>query len=749
MTAIQSQNGNLNGDKPGFSGTPFQPPQGTVAETVATGAETFPGHNALVGITHKTDLSASLLPLLEALAWQGDPHEVAEALPHFAESFDITAFRNVLATLGFQSKARTMRLTEIGLDMAPCLFLPDGRNALVVLNLDVDRIEVFDTAEGRYKEMPREDWKGTAYEISPLEEGESLTGADAHEWLWTLGGRFRGLAFQTLGITFILNLLALAAPLFVMMVYDMAIAGGTASMMSYLAIGAGIAVLCDLGLRTVRSRIFAFVGARLDHIVGIEVFRKILNLPAFLIERASIGAQVSRIKNFESVRKFFTGPLAPVIFELPFVVVFIAVIAYLGGVIAWVPVVMLGLAAGLGMAALPVMGRISNRADSAQTEKQELTVETLGGMRAIKYCGAEGTWLQRYRHLSAKAALQGFYSAQFSSLLETFSHVVMIVSGFATVVLGVGPVQSGDMTLGALVACLILVWRALQPLQTGLASLNRVARMESGVHHLNSLMGIKPAGDLIPLARSKDPVKGRIVFSDVSIKYEPDAPPALDNANFEVKSGKIVAVLGSNGAGKSTLLKLLAGIYQPDGGSIQIDNRDLRDISPAELRQSVAYVPQTPQFFYGTIAQNLRLAYPTATDDDLRRALRQAGALEDIEALEQGAGEWKRTGLDVRLGDRGAGQASPGLLQRLNLARGYLKQAPILLLDEPGNGLDLKGDQALLRALANLRGQTTVFIVTHRPSHLKMADRIIWLEYGSVRSSGRPKVVMQKTRGML
>jgi ATP-binding cassette subfamily C protein/ATP-binding cassette subfamily C protein LapB len=117
--------------------------------------------------------------------------------------------------------------------------------------------------------------------------------------------------------------------------------------------------------------------------------------------------------------------------------------------------------------------------------------------------------------------------------------------------------------------------------------------------------------------------------------------------------------------------------------------------------------------------------------------------------MEQGSGEWMRTGLDVRLGDKGAGQVSPGLLQRLNLARGYLKRPPIILLDEPGNGLDMKGDQALMQAISNMRGETTIFIVTHRPSHLKMADRIIWMEYGSIRSVGRPKVVMQKTKGKI
>ena len=729
-----------------LSGSPFSLP-------VAAGDGA--SHGALAGIARPNDLSASLLPLQETLGWQGDPQQVAEALPHFQESFDITALRNVLAAMGYQSDAEKTALNDIVADMVPCLFLPEGRDALVVAGLDADNVEAFDTAQGRYVSLPREAWTGTAYVFSPLDGGAQASVGEGGDWLGAVVERFKGLAFLALGITFLLNLLALALPLFVMAVYDQAIAAGSVQAMAYLAIGAGIAVISDLVLRTLRFGIFSFVGARLDNIVGIEVFRKILQLPAAMIERAAIGAQASRIKDFETMREFLTGPAAPVLFELPFVVVFIAMVAYLGGAIAFVPIVILALVGGLGLAAMSKIGEIAAKDSEAAAKKQELTIEILGGMRAIKYCGAEATWLGRYRQLSADAALRGFYLAQFTSLLETVSYVVMVASGFATVAIGAFRVEAGDMSYGALVACMILVWRALAPLQTGLVSLTRVTQVESGVDHLNDLMRIettheKTAKPAVRGLSGKEPdkkIEGRITFTNVTMQYEADSLPALDGANFDIKSGKIIAVLGSNGAGKSTMFKLLAGLYQATSGSVRIDGRDVRDIPPAELRQAVAYVPQTPQFFYGTIAQNLRLAHPTATDDDLRWAVRQAGALEDIEALEQGSGEWKRTGFDVRLGDRGSGQVSPGLLQRLNLARGYLKRAPIMLLDEPGNGLDQKGDQALMQAISNMRGEKTVFIVTHRPSHLKMADRIIWLEYGSVRSVGRPKVVMPKTPG--
>ncbi|MBL4691670.1 MAG: ATP-binding cassette domain-containing protein [Rhodospirillales bacterium] len=741
---------------PPLSGSPFTVlPRGDAPESRGE----FDDSGLLAGIGEKNDLSACLLALLEALDWQGERQEVAEALPHFVENFDITSFRNVLAALGYESRAVSARLRDIGLEHTPSLFLPDDGAALVLVGLvkpagdggkgdDGEQfhvIEAFDSTAGRYGPMPDGNPKGRAYVFSPA---AGATGQDEDaDWFRTVGNRFGGLALQALGITFILSLMGLAVPLFVMAVFDQAIPSGSTATMAYLAAGVGIAVICEIALRSQRSRIFSFIGARLDNIVGGEVFRKILDLPASLIERAAIGAQIARIRDFETVRKFFTGSAAIVLLELPFSLIFIAAVAYLGGALALIPILALTLSAALGRLVIPKTADLARQASQAARLKQELTVETLGGLRAIKYCGADGTWLQRYRALSGTAALRNFYSAQYASLQETYSYVVLLSAGFATVAFGVGKVSSGEMTIGALAACLLLVWRALGPLKAGLMALAKISSVESGVGHLNDLMDIKarPAGR--GTDRSEEAVEGRITFENVSIRYDEDAPAALDDASFDIKSGMIVAILGSNGAGKTTLLKLIAGLYQADEGSVRIDGRDVRDMSPAELRQAVSYVPQAPQFFYGTIAQNLRLANPTATDEDLRRATRQAGALEDIEAMEQGAGDWKRTGFDVRLGDSGAGQVSPGLLQRLNLARGYLKKSPIVLLDEPGNGLDMKGDKALMQALSNMRGQTTVFIVTHRPSHLKMVDRIVWMEYGAIRSVGRPKVVMQKTGG--
>lgn len=717
----------------GLSGSPFA-------------AANDPG--ALVGLGRPTDLSACLLPLLAALGWRGHPQQVAEALPHFLESFDITAFRNVMATLGYLSVGEPAELDAIEPEMTPCLFVADAAPALVLVSRDGNAIEAFDVARLGYGPVPDEGLHGDIYTFTPLHGLTPVHETEHVDWFRSIAERFRGLARQAFAITFLLALLNLATPLFVMVAFDRALVAGSAASLAFLAVGVGIAVLCECALRAIRTRVFSFVGARLDNIVGVEVFRKTLQLPLAQIEKSTVGAHVARIRDFEAAREFFTGPSAPMLLELPFGLVFIAAIAVIGDWIAFIPLVVIGFLVALGWTIKSVIAKRVVKAVDAAADMQELTVETLGDVKAIKYSGAEAIWLKRYRTASAEAALQVFQSAQISSLLGGLAYVLCIAAGFALAAFGALKVEAGTMTLGGLAAALILAWRALAPAQAAMVAVGRYAQVENGIDRLNALMDLKADTPRSPTSRALTSAKGRVTFANVTKRYDPELPPALQGVNIEMKKGHIIAVLGGNGAGKSTLIKLLAGMYQPEEGTIMIDDRNIHGMNPHDLREAVSFVPQTPQFFYGTIAQNLRLAHPTASDADLRWATIQAGALEDIEELTQGSGEWRRTGFDVRLGDSGAGQVSPGLLQRLNLARGYLKRSPIMLLDEPGSGLDAKGDQALMRALANLRGRTTVFIVTHRPSHLKMADRMIWLENGKVRSIGKPQAVLPEAGAM-
>ncbi len=706
--------------------------------------------SALHGLRIPTDLSNCLAPLLQGLGWRGHPRHVAESIPHFLDSLDITSFRNIFANLRYASWPLDISLSKIDSRLLPCLFLPDKGSALVLISLEGNIAHVYDGGKNVYEDIPRSSMHGTAYIFHQLETDAQQNLKAKLGWFRAIGERFRGLIYQTLGLTLILNLLALATPLFVMAVYDKVVATGSLKTLAYFAIGVVIAICCDMVLRGLRARTLAYIGARLDNIVGNAVFQRILFLPPSFTERATVGAQVARIKDFESVREFFTGPIALTFIELPFTIIFIIVIGALGGPVAFVPIVMVVLFVLLGAVVQPLIQQSIAKSAKGSSRRQELMVETLGEMRAVKTSAGEGKWLERYRDFSARSALNSFYISQYSALIQTISSILMTGAGLATVSFGVFRVLGGHMTIGALVASMILVWRILAPLQTAFVSMTRLTQVKSSVNQINSLMNLKAEREPDKVVNPLNRLKGFVSFSRVSMRYNPESDPALVGVSFDIEPGEVIAIIGGNGSGKSTILKLLAGLYVQQAGSVRVDDQDLRQLDVIELRHAISYVPQTIQFFYGTIAQNMRLTHPTASDEELKWAANEAGILEDILALEQGSGKWKKTGFDVRIGDSSATQMPTSLLQGLNLARGYLKRAPIMLFDEPGNGLDYEGDQVFMKKVDRLRGNTTVFIVTHRPSHLKMADKIIWMDSGHIRAIGpAPEVLKQMPKNFV
>ncbi|NVJ92493.1 MAG: ATP-binding cassette domain-containing protein [Methylocystaceae bacterium] len=684
----------------------------------------------LANLREISDFAACLEILLQSLNWRGQERNIAEAMPHFADELDLTGFRNVMANLQFSSRPERIELHKIDPRLMPCLFVPDKTPALIPIARSDYGLRIFNGGTGDYQTLTGDEMvvKGTAYFFSSVDVEEQKFVQQKIGWFWMIMERFRGLVYQILALTLLLNLLALATPLFVMAVYDKVVATGSLTTLVYFGIGVSIALICDMVLRKIRTMIFAYVGARIDNIVGNEVFKRIMFLPPAFTERATIGAQVARIKDFESIREFFTGPMAVVLFEVPFSFIFIIVIFILGGPVAFVPLLMLVLFWLVALAFGPIVRDAIGATARFGSKRQELVIETISSMRAIKYSNAEEKWLSRYRELSAQASMASFKSAQVTSYLTTISHVLMISSGVATIATGVFRVFNGDMTIGGLVASMILVWRVLGPLQSGFVSLTRVAQVRASITQINNLMNIN-SEHRDNVVNSNRKIKGFIEFGRVSLRYSPEADPALVGVNFDVKPGEVIALVGGNGSGKSTVLKLLLGMYIPQAGSIRLDMTDIRQLDPIELRQMIGYAPQTNQFFYGTIAQNLRLANPAASDEDIANACKMANLLDDIEALPKGF--W------TRIGEGTGGQLPTSFQQRLNLARCFIKKPKIMLFDEPGNGLDFEDDQAFMKTVSDLKEEDVCsFIVTHRPSHLKIADKILWLENGHMKMYG-------------
>ena len=632
-----------------------------------------------------------------------------------------------MTSLNYASRPEPLMIGAIDPRLLPCLFIPaDNSPALVVKSVDKDGvIQAFDGVQGVTQPVANPTLKGDAYFFSSLDAAPPPISTS---WFRTVIERFRPLFWQAFFVTFLLNVLALSTPLFVMAIYDKVLASGSRPLLVSLGVGAFIAMLADAVLRTVRAKILAFIGGRLDNVMGVNILEHLLALPPGFTERATIGAQIARLKDFESVREFFTGPLATMAMELPFALFYFFVIFLLGGYLVLVPVIGTFCFAVLTWLVLPRVQQIVAGAGRAGAKRQEFLIEILSKVRALKLTAGERTFLNRYRTMSAGAAGGGFKNNMYTVFVSTLGNIIVVGSGMATIAVGVLGVIDGTMTMGGLIAAMMLVWRTLTPLQAVISLIQRVETVRGSIRQIDGLMGLKPERNPKAMVAPLKNLKGKVEFNRVSLRYSNDTDPALVGVAFEILPGEVVAITGRNGSGKSTILKLALGLYVPQAGSVRIDNTDLRQIDPIELRHAVGYVPQTCSLFFGSIEQNLRLAHPTASMTDLRWACEMADVWEEI--LEQ------PRGMQTRIGDANTEHMSASFVQKLSLARCYLKRSPIMLFDEPVSGLDFEGDRNFLKAVEYFRGQSTILMVTHRPSHLKIADKIMVFESGYLRLAG-------------
>ncbi|MBF0382290.1 MAG: ATP-binding cassette domain-containing protein [Magnetococcales bacterium] len=682
----------------------------------------------------ETDLASCLLPLLDALGWRGSQSQLFEALPHQPNSLSMSDLLNVLASLKFASKSINTSLDKIDHRLLPCLFVPKNESAMVLLKGAGSEFLAYNGVSGGFSQLAKKRVFGEAFffQAVKIEQASLLT--KQKDWFHIVLARFSNVMMLALIISCLLSLIALASPLFVKTVYDQVLAGRSVETLYLFVSGAGIFFFAESLFRFLRTNLLGFVSVRLSNIVGTELLRRILFLPAAFTEAASLGAQVSRIRDFETIRDFFSGPAVVALFELPFVTLLLLGMYFLTGPLTYVPIAAIVLFIVLGLIIFPLIQRTNSKTSSAVSKKKQFLVEMLSNVRAIKYTGTRSYWLNRYKQLSAEAAMHSFLAGNVTTLVNTLSQTLVTVAGLITVAVGVLSVLEGNLTMGGLMAAMLLVWRILAPLRTGFGVLTQVGKIYKSIEQVNRLMNMRMERNIEAETNVVRHFKGVVTFNQVSIRYTSDAHPALLGVNFNLNHGESLLVVGHDGAGKSTILKLILGMYHPQAGRVLIDNQNVQQIEPQELRRGVGYAPQSDTFFYGQISQNMRLADPAASNERLRQAAEKVGLLEEIEALSDG--------FDTRIGDNNIAQLSASFQRRLSLARVLLKESSILLFDEPERGLNAVQENKLIATLKELKGEKTVILTSPRTRYFAIADYILWLDNGRVRDYGPKKKVI-------
>lgn len=530
-------------------------------------------------------------------------------------------------------------------------------------------------------------------------------------------------------------MLTISIPLFIMLIYDKVVGAHSLRALPFLAAGVAIILFGDMRLRAIRAEIIAGIAGRLDYLTGVAAFEKIVSFPPAMTESATVSTQMARLKEFKSLRDFFTGPLITTAIELPFVLLVLATIYVLAGPIVAVPLAALGAFMVLGWLWLPQVRRTTLAFGHANADRNNFLMETATHLRTVKDLGAEDVWRGRFRILSANALGMQDKVTRENAMTEAMTQGIVTLAAIGVLGFGAASVIGGNMTTGALIATLALLWRALGPFQSGFLAFTKFREIRDSVRLVNQLMKLKSESTSQSSRLFETAFAGDIVFQRVSFRYNANTDPALLAASFQVPQGRMLAVLGSNSSGKSTILKLIAGMYQPQGGNISIDGHDVRQINPLDLRHNIGYVPQVPEIFYGTITQNMRLANPLASDEEIMHACDLVGLTEFVERLPEQ--------FETRIGDTKGDNLPRGFVQRLSIARALVRNSKILLLDEPEQSLDDDGDRMFIELIKRLKGRVTIVLISHRPSHIKLADEAIVLNEGSVEFAGTPIEAIQ------
>ncbi|MDA3908175.1 MAG: type I secretion system permease/ATPase, partial [Sulfurimonas sp.] len=520
----------------------------------------------------------------------------------------------------------------------------------------------------------------------------------------------------------LINLFVLASPLFTMNVYDRVVPNNAIETLWVFAIGVSIIYIIDTFLKFTRTYLLESAAKKSDIIMSSIIFEKVLDLK-MAHHPASVGSFSSNLKDFDSIRGFLTNATMAAVIDLPFAIIFLAVIGYIGGSIVAIPIITMFLILLYAIIIKKPLRKSIESTHEASAKKSSILIETLNNIETLKTLGTLNQVQWKWEESTGEIAGKSLKSRLLSSSIPTITQLFIQLNTVMIIVYGVYLIQEFELSMGGLIAIVILTSRTLAPMGQVAALLTNYEDTKTSYETLNDIISQpseRPAGKKFV---ERPDFSGHIEFVDVCFSYPNTDVPALKNISFILKPGEHVAIIGRIGSGKSTIQKLILGLYEPDSGQILIDGIDIKQIDPADLRKHMSYVSQDIMLFRGTVKDNITYRATHASDVQMIRAAHISGASEFIKKHPKG--------YEMPIGERGLG-LSGGQRQSIGIARAFLLDTPIMLMDEPSNAMDQITESKLLDSLAiNLKGSTSI-LVTQKMTLLKIVERIIVMNEGKI-----------------
>jgi len=675
--------------------------------------------------------------LLEFAQHLGRPLSLSllrSGLPQDVEQADESHLHDIALTAGMQVRRIEHRASHMEEGDLPALVIgDDGRPSIIVEFLEDGEAEIIEPGRRPerlvLKEQPFYHDAHGFYSIDPdVSRLNKRWG-----WFWRPLAQNKWAYGQVVIAALMTNLLAVSTSIFTMVVYDRVLPNGATESLVALTIGVSIALIFDWIIKTLRGHFLDGAGSRADIQIGQRLFDHLLAID-LSSKRDSVGGLSSVMREFENLRDFLASASLIALIDLPFVLLFIAVIYMIGGPVAIVPAVLVPLVIIVGVIVQPFLNQLAAEDFEEGKQKQSVLVETISGLETLKVSTASREMRRRWRDALTRQANSSIKTRILGQVVVNFSAFAQQVAQVGVVTYGAILVSQGQLTMGGLIASVILAGRCMAPLGQVAHVMSRIVQAKTAFRALDEFMRRPLDRPLSNKWLTRDHLEGEVEFRGVGFTYPDSQTPVLRDVSFHIKPGEKVALLGKIGSGKSTLSRLMLGLYHPHQGSVMIDGTEVRQIDPFDLRNNMAIVMQESWLFSGTIRENIAAGAEQPSDEAVLDAAKKAGVHDFLADHPQG--------YDLKISERGEG-LSGGQKQGIAIARALVADPAVLILDEPTSMMDMSAEARFVERLKAVAADKTLIIITHRTALLELADRVVVLDQGRVAADG-PKSILKK-----
>ena len=534
----------------------------------------------------------------------------------------------------------------------------------------------------------------------------------------------------------LVNLFVLATPLFTMNVYDRVIPNNAKETLFVFTIGVVLAYIIDIFLKYGRTYLLEIAAKKSDVVMSSIIFERVLDLK-MASHPKSVGSFASNLKDFDAIRSFLTNSTMTALVDMPFAILFLLVIYFIGGSIVVIPIVTIVLILLYALIIKKPLAKSIEATHEVSARKSSVIIEALQNIETIKTHNLNSTLQYDYEEATGEIAHKSLKSRLMSSSIPMITSFFVQLNTVFVVFYGVFLINDFELTMGALIAVVILTSRTISPMGQAAALITNYSDAKSSYDVIQNIISQPQERPTAKEFIQRLEYRGKIEFRNVSFAYEEDGVKALDGVNFSIEAGEKVAIIGRIGSGKSTIEKLILGLYSTNEGSILIDEIDIEQIDPADLREHISYVPQDINLFRGSVKTNIKAKFPHATDEAMLKAARLSGTDEFVRQHPHG--------YEMLVGERGAG-LSGGQRQSVGIARAFLNDTKIVLLDEPTNAMDSLSELRFMNNIQAHMSDETMILVTQKMNLLSLVDRVIVIHNGKIEHDGKREDIIEKLK---